>query len=298
MRLFHRGPRPRLTAAVAALTLLGAGIVAAPILSSQAASAAVVKIPFTLTTSNTSIQLAPGGEETIDLRAVRTKGFTSPIFLGVRSLPKGIHITTAENPLKGSATTVKISADVGVAAKSYTATLTGSSKGKSSQKTIKIVVSNSTPLGTGSPTVPTVVTTLAPATTIPATLAPTTLPPTTLPPTTTTVPASTTTSTAAANDYTLTADPNVNLPASGTAVATIKIVRTGGFNQILDFKVDGLPEKVSGTFANLTATSDAAILTLRASGATARRWRRRAPRRRCALRRGPRRPLWAGRSSR
>jgi hypothetical protein len=270
MRLFHRGPRPRLAVALAALTFIGAGTIAVPIVSNTAAFAAV-KIPFTITTSLTTIELAPGGEETIDLRASRTKGFTSPIFLGVRSLPKGIRITTAENPLKGSSTTVKIAVDAGVAAKTYSATLTGSSKGKSSQKTIKIVVSSSTPLGTGAtPTVaPTAVptsvapTTLAPST-IPATLAPT-LPPTTLAPATT---IAATTTTAAPNDYTLAADPNVNLPASGTAVATIRILRTGGFKDVLDFKVEGLPDKVSGTFGNVTSTSESVALTLRASGAT------------------------------
>ena len=226
MRLSFGGRRPRLAAVLLSVGVVGATASAVPLVAPQAAT----KVPFTLSLSQSTVAVAPGTTATLTLTAVRSRGFTSPIYLGSRSVPRGVRVSTASNPLTRTTTTVKITVDASVAPKTLFATLTGSSKGKTATRTIKIVVSNGDPVGptvpsTTATTTPTAVTLppLPPATSIPATLA-----------TSTTVPT--------LNDYTLTAEPAaVALPAFGTATATIKITRTGTFNDILDFAVDGLP---------------------------------------------------------
>jgi hypothetical protein len=253
-----RRSRPRLLAAVLAVGVITGAGAAIPSVTSSAIS----KVPFTLTTSSGTVTVAPGTTSVITLSAVRARGFTAPIYLGSRSVPRGVRISTAANPLRGNTTTVKVTVDASVTPKTLSATLTGSSKGRTASRTIRIVVARSG--GTALPVDPT-------PTTPPATLAPvTTLPAATLPPTTTAAPTTlpATTTTAPFNDYTLTAEPAaLNLPAFGTATATIKIVRTGTFNDILDFVVDGLPANVSYSFTPVTATSQTTTLTLSSSGA-------------------------------
>jgi hypothetical protein len=254
-----RRSRPRLLAAMLTVGVITGTGAAIPSVTSSAIS----KVPFTLTTSSGTVTVAPGTTSVITLSAVRARGFTAPIYLGSRSVPRGVRISTAANPLRGNTTTVKVTVDASVTPKTLSATLTGSSKGRTASRTIRIVVARSG--GNALPVDPT-------PTTPPATLAPvTTLPAATLPPATTaaptTLPAATTT-TAPFNDYTLTAEPAaLNLPAFGTATATIKIARTGTFNDILDFVVDGLPANVSYSFTPVTATSQTTTLTLSSSGA-------------------------------
>jgi hypothetical protein len=233
-------------------------------------SSAVSKVPFTLTTNSGTVTIAPGTTGVLTLTAVRARGFTAPIYLGSRSVPRGVKISTAANPLKGTTTTVKITVDASVSPKTLSATLTGSSKGKTSSRSIRIIVGKkdaTTPTGPATPTTPTTPTTTPVATTPPAnTLAPTTVAPTTVAPTT--LPATTTT--IASNDFSLVAEPAaLTMPSFGSATTTIKIVRTGTFAEFLDFTVDNLPANVGYTFSAATPTSPSVTLTLIGTGAPA-----------------------------
>lgn len=259
MRLFSTGAlstsgprspkRSRLAVMLLAAGVLGGTGAAVPLVQSSAVS----KVPFTLTTNSGTVTIAPGTTGVLTLTAVRARGFTSPIFLGARSVPRGVRISTAANPLKGTTTTVRITVDASVAPKTLSATLTGSSKGKTSSRSIKIVVAaKATPLPVD-PTTP--ATTAPPAATLPP---PTTVAPTTLAPTTT----------APFNDFSLTAEPAaVTLPSFGSVTSTIKIARTGTFADFLDFSVENLPSNVSYAFTPATATSPSVTLTLIGSGA-------------------------------
>jgi hypothetical protein len=252
----HR--RPRLAATLLAAGVLGGTGAAIPLVQSSAVS----KIPFTLTTSSGTVTVAPGTTGVLTLTAVRAKGFTSPIYLGSRSVPRGVKISTAANPLKGTTTTVKITVDASVSPKTLSATLTGSSKGKTSSRTIKIVVAKKDAPLPVDPTTP--VTTAPTAVTLPPTPAPTTVAPTVAP---TTVPAVTTTA-APFNDFSIVAEPAaVTLPSFGTVTSTIKITRTGTFADFLDFSVENLPANVSYSFTAATATSPSVTLTLIGTGA-------------------------------
>jgi hypothetical protein len=249
--------RPRLVALFVAAGVLGGTGAAIPLVQSSALS----KVPFTLTTNSGTVTVAPGTTGVLTLTAVRAKGFTSPIYLGSRSVPRGVKISTAANPLKGTTTTVKITVDASVSPKTLSATLTGSSKGKTSSRTIKIVVGKKdTPL----PVDPATPTTTPTATTLPTAA---TLPPT---PTTVaaTVPPAVTTTAAPFNDFSIVAEPAaVTLPSFGTVTSTIKITRTGTFADFLDFSVENLPANVSYSFTAATATSPSVTLTLIGTGA-------------------------------
>jgi hypothetical protein len=264
MRLFSTGvlsnqrrahKRPRLVAMLLAAGVLGGTGAAVPLVQSSAVS----KVPFTLTTNAGTVTIAPGTTGVLTLTAVRARGFTSPIYLGSRSVPRGVKISTAANPLKGTTTTVKITVDASVSPKTLSATLTGSSKGKTSSRSIKIVVgSKDAPLPVD-PTTPTTPTT-APLATVPP--APTTVAPTTVAPTTPPTTA------APFNDFSLAAEPAaVTLPSFGTATSTINITRTGTFADFLDFSVENLPLNVSYKFSAATPTSPSVTLTLIGSGA-------------------------------
>ena len=251
MRLSFAGHRPRLAALLLSIGVLGTTASALPLVASQAAT----KVPFSLSLSESTVTVAPGSSATLTLSIVRSKGFSSPVYLGSRSVPKGVRISTGANPISRS-TSVKVAVGDSVSPKTYFATLTGSSKGRTSTRTIKIVVATGDAVG---PTVPT-----TPPTTTPTAA---TLPPT---PTTLTPPTTPTSTAPAFNDYTLTAEPAaITLPAFGTATSTIKITRTGTFNDILDFAVDGLPANVTPSFSTATATSPSVTMTLTSNGASA-----------------------------
>lgn len=254
--LISRVSRPRFVAAAISSLLIGAAGASIPLIGSAAAT----KTPFSISTNASTVTVAPGSSTTLTLTASRSRGFTSPIYLGARSLPRGVRLSTGANPLKNSSTTVKISIDATVALKSYTATLTASSKGKSAQRTIKIVVANSTTLPVENPTSPTTAPTAA------------TLPPPTLPPATTAPPATivapTTTKAGETIDYSLSmVEPSVSIGTFGVSKATVKITRTGGFNQPLDFAVAGLPAGVTGVFGSFTTSSETVLLNLTSAGA-------------------------------
>ena len=122
MRLSFAGHRPRLAALLLSVGVLGTTASALPLVASQAAT----KVPFSLSLSESTVTVAPGSSATLTLSIVRTKGFSSPVYLGSRSVPKGVRISTGANPISRS-TSVKVAVGDSVSPKTYFATLTGSS---------------------------------------------------------------------------------------------------------------------------------------------------------------------------
>lgn len=207
--------------------------------------------------SKTSVTVNRGAEVLITLTAVRAKGFTSPIYLGTRTLPTGIRALVAENPMLGKTTTLRIVASSTAALKRSTITITGSSKGRTSNRSLTVSVSNLAPL----PTIPQATippATLAPVTTIPVTVAPTvTLPPTTKAP-------------VVLADYSLTVEPAaLTLPLNTPTKATVKITRTGGFADPLLFETKGLPTGVSAFFTPNPVAANETLVTFNATTALA-----------------------------
>jgi hypothetical protein len=227
----------------------------APLARTQASAAS--KTPFSLLMSKTSVTVNRGAEVLITLTAVRAKGFTSPIYLGTRTLPSGINALVAENPMTGKSTTLRIVASSSAALKRSTITITGSSKGRTSNRSLALSVSNLAPV----PTIPQA--TIPPATLPPVTTIPVTVPPTvTLPPTTK--------APAVLADYSLTVEPaTLTLPLNTATKATVKIARTGGFVDPLLLETKGLPAGVSAFFTPNPVSANEAIVTFNATTALA-----------------------------
>ena len=252
---FPRPLRLRVIANAASAALLMTGVVGATsaVASKTAVSTAVKKVavvPFRLSSSASLITLAPGTSKTLTISSSRDRGFTSSIYLGLSGVPKGVTAKLSRNPLTtgSTSTTVTVNASATFMPRTFTVSVSGSSKGKTARASFRVAVGAST------------VTTLAPAP------APTTAP--TLPlATTTTLPATTTsTSTTLASDYTLTIEPTaVTLPAGGSATATLKINRIGGFNQPLDATIEGLPTGMTGSVDSITGTTTSSTVRLSAS---------------------------------
>ncbi len=259
---FPRSLRPRVIATAASAALLMTGVIGATSAgaSKTAVSAAVKKVavkkvvvvPFRLSSSASLINVAPGTSTTLTVSSSRDRGFTSSIYLGLSGIPKGVTVKLSRNPLttKLTSTTVTVTASTTFVPRTFTVSVSGSSKGKTARASFRVAVGTTTP-----------------------TAAPTTLPPVpttaaTLPPApTTTVPAATTTSTTlAVSDYTLAVEPtSVTLPAGGTATATLRIIRQGGFNQALDTTIDGLPTGMTGSVDTITGTTNSSTVRLAAS---------------------------------
>lgn len=224
-----------------------------PLVRSTEVSAAT-KTPFSLLMSNTSVTVNRGSEVLITLTAVRSAGFTSPIYLGTRSLPTGVRALVAQNPMTGKTTTLRIVASSAAALKRSTITITGSSKGRTANRSLRVTVSNLAPL----PTIPQ-------ATLPPATLAPVTTIPVTVPPTVTTPP-----TTAVLADYSLAIEPaTLTLPLNTATRATVKITRTGGFAEPLLLETRGLPAGVTAFFSPNPVSANEATVTFNATTALA-----------------------------
>ena len=258
--------RSRLSLSVAAvatvlLTALGTGLV-----SPVAVRAATSTVPFRLSASSSLLAVTPGGSATFTVNSTRTRGFTSPIYLGVAGLTRGITVRFSRNPLpsNASASTVTVSVAQSFSPRTVTLTLSGSSKGKTSRAVVRVAVSRTgSPSSTipSGPTVPTNVPTTVPAPPVTTTTLPVATTSTTRPATPTTVPLS---------DYTLSVEPAaLPMSAGGTATATLRINRTGGFNQPLEAVVENLPVGMTGSVDPIGSTDVTATVRLSTSSTIA-----------------------------
>lgn len=214
---------------------------------------AAPKVLFSLRVSPTTVDIAPGTNSSVVITSTRTKGFSNPIYLGVNGLPAGVTVTTTANPLRTASkvSTLIISARSTMAPKNFTLTVSGSSKGQTSRATIKVRVGATTVLPTSPPT----------PTTLPSVVTTTTSPTTTI--------AATTTSTTPFKDYTLAVDPaTVSVPAGGTTTATLKITRTGGFNEELLGSLENLPSGATGSIDPIPGTAATSTIRLTAGPST------------------------------
>ena len=255
-RISHHTARPhvRLFAALAALMLMsGLVVVASPDVRAAAIKKAVKKVtvvPFKLGSTNSLVAVAPGTIATTTITSTRSKGFTGSIYLGVSGVPKGVTVRAEPSPLttKSTSKRITISPSSTFAPRTFSITVSGSSKGKTSRVVIRVAV--------GSFAVPT---TLAP---LPPAPAPT--------PASTTTPPSTTTTTVALSDYTLSVEPtSISLSTGGSATATLRINRTGGFNQPLTATLANLPTGMTGSVDEISGTAATSTIRLAASASVA-----------------------------
>lgn len=253
-----RGRLARAFATMAALlSVLGFG------LATPSTVRAATTVPFKLAANLSAVQVAPGSSVTVTVSSTRTKGFTSPIYLGVTGIVRGLTVQLSRNPLTtgGSSTQITISPSATFAPKNLSLTVSGSSKGKTSRVVVKVAVTRG---GSGStiPTLPS--TTLTPTPTTP------TIPPTstTLPAAPTTTLAPSTTTTVPINDYTLAVEPtSIPISLGGTATATLRINRIGGFNQALDATIENMPTGMTGSVDPIGPTDIKSTIRLAASTA-------------------------------
>ena len=250
-----RSVRRRVIATVgSAALLLSSGIGATSAGASKTAVSTAVRkvavVPFRLSSSASLITVAPATSTTLTISSSRDRGFTSSIYLGLSGIPKGVTVKLSRNPLTTGSptTTVIVTPSATFTPRTFTVSVSGSSKGKTARASFRVAVGGSIP------TVP------------PATLPPvptTTVPSPTIAPTTTVAPATTTSTTLPVSDYTLVVEPTaVTLAAGGSATATLRINRTGGFNQALDTTIEGLPTGMTGSVDTITGSTVSSTVRL------------------------------------
>lgn len=254
---FPRSVRPRVVATAAGVALLVTGVIGA---TSADASKTVVAIavkrvavvPFRLSSGASLVPVAPGTSTTLTITSTRDRGFTNSIYLGLSGVPRGVTVTLSRNPLTSGSpsTTATITPSATFTPRTFTVSVSGSSKGKTARASFRVAVSALTPTPTLPPT-------------IPATLPPATVPAST---TSTTRAPTTTSTTLALSDYTLAVEPTaVAISSGGSATATLRILRTGGFNQALDTTIEGLPTGMTGSVDAISATTNTTTVRLNAS---------------------------------
>ena len=218
--------------------------------------AASKKVLFTLSSSDSTLFLAPGDDASLTIRSSRTKGFSNPIYLGVGGVPSGVTVRSKTNPLRTSSSSseLNISIKPTFVAKNFTLVVSGSSKGQTSRASIRVNVGVPNTLPPTTPPGPS-----APTTVPTPTIVPTTAP--SLTPTTKAV----TTTTSGFQDYTVAVDPAVvSVPAGGTATATLKITRTGGFSEELNGTLEGLPLGMTGSVDTVSGSASTSTIRLSA----------------------------------
>ncbi len=261
---FPRSVRPRVVATAAGVALLVTGVIGA---TSADASKTVVAIaakrvavvPFRLSSGASLVPVAPGTSTTVTITSTRDRGFTKSIYLGLSGVPRGVTVKLSRNPLTSgsSSTTATITPSATFTPRTFTVSVSGSSKGKTARASFRVAVGALTPTPTLPPT-------------IPATLPPAPVPTPTTSTTSTTRAPTTTPTTLALSDYTLAVEPTaVAISSGGSATATLRILRTGGFNQALDTTIEGLPTGMTGSVDAITGTTISTFVRLNASTSVA-----------------------------
>ena len=258
---FPRTVRPRVVATAAGVALLVTGVIGATSAdASKTVVATAVKrvavVPFRLSSGASLVPVAPGTSTTVTITSSRDRGFTNSIYLGLSGVPRGVTVKLSRNPLTSGSpsTTATITPSSAFTPRTFTVSVSGSSKGKTALASFRVAVGALTPAPTLSPT-------------IPATLPPATVPAST---TSTTRAPTTTSTTLALSDYNLAVEPTaVAISSGGSATATLRILRTGGFNQALDATIEGLPTGMTGSVDAITGTTISTFVRLNASTSVA-----------------------------
>ena len=133
-----RGLQRLASTALAATVMLA---VAVP-LTANRSFAASKKVLFTLSSSDSTLFLAPGDSASATIQSKRTKGFSNPIYLGVGGVPSGVTVSTKTNPLRTSSSLSELTISIKptFVAKNFTLVVSGSSKGQTSRASIRVNV--------------------------------------------------------------------------------------------------------------------------------------------------------------
>lgn len=188
---------------------------------------------FSVRLGSTTVTAERGGSVLVPVSISRTTSDRSSVFLGARSVPSGMSLRFNDNPIVRN-TNITVRPGSSMRNGSYRLTITGSSKGRTSNQTLTIRVVDPGQGGETDDTLPPIggaVTTAPGATTVPTTVAPTT------------------TAAPAVPEFTIIPTTALLTVAPGAQTSTpLTIQRAANFVAPVSIAVEGMP---AGGFANV-----------------------------------------------